>query len=319
MLYLRRLIFIALFALIAGPSSAVAQDAGIAPPAADETLIYVIREGRFAGSMNKMWVAVNEQTVARVENDAYAVVRAKAGRITLNLATTGIVAGAIAVDDRPGETVYLNWRLGDVHMAELQAEEAHQLLANLNQTAPIDEVRPNNEQVQANFALDVIGLDLTHPATDILEPDDEHAVITVFRRDKKDRFKVALWGADRYIAGLDVKQGVRIKVPAGEHYLFGGLMPDSVLRANVEAGKNYYAEVDIGLVKLKLKPIKSKDKKKLDKWLKKIQFVAAAGDDLRTERVREREAIVTAFMNSALRDNPEAAKKHQLMDSAHAF
>ena len=319
MLYLRRLIFIALFALIAGPSSAVAQDAGIAPPAADETLIYVIREGRFAGSMNKMWVAVNEQTVARVENDAYAVVRAKAGRITLNLATTGIVAGAIAVDDRPGETVYLNWRLGDVHMAELQAEEAHQLLANLNQTAPIDEVRPNNEQVQANFALDVIGLDLTHPATDILEPDDEHAVITVFRRDKKDRFKVALWGADRYIAGLDVKQGVRIKVPAGEHYLFGGLMPDSVLRANVEAGKNYYAEVDIGLVKLKLKPIKSKDKKKLDKWLKKIQFLAAAGDDLRTERVREREAIVTAFMNSALRDNPEAAKKHQLMDSAHAF
>ena len=319
MLYLRRLIFIALFALIAGPSSAVAQDAGIAPPAADETLIYVIREGRFAGSMNKMWVAVNEQTVARVENDAYAVVRAKAGRITLNLATTGIVAGAIAVDDRPGETVYLNWRLGDVHMAELQAEEAHQLLANLNQTAPIDEVRPNNEQVQANFALDVIGLDLTHPATDILEPDDEHAVITVFRRDKKDRFKVALWGADRYIAGLDVKQGVRIKVPAGEHYLFGGLMADSVLRANVEAGKNYYAEVDIGLVKLKLKPIKSKDKKKLDKWLKKIQFLAAAGDDLRTERVREREAIVTAFMNSALRDNPEAAKKHQLMDSAHAF
>ena len=319
MLYLRRLIFIALFALIAGPSTAVAQDAGIAPPAADETLIYVIREGRFAGSMNKMWVAVNEQTVARVENDAYAVVRAKAGRITLNLATTGIVAGAIAVDDRPGETVYLNWRLGDVHMAELQAEEAHQLLANLNQTAPIDEVRPNNEQVQANFALDVIGLDLTHPATDILEPDDEHAVITVFRRDKKDRFKVALWGADRYIAGLDVKQGVRIKVPAGEHYLFGGLMADSVLRANVEAGKNYYAEVDIGLVKLKLKPIKSKDKKKLDKWLKKIQFLAAAGDDLRTERVREREAIVTAFMNSALRDNPEAAKKHQLMDSAHAF
>ena len=319
MQHLRRFVFIALFALIAGPSTTAAQDAGIAPPAADETLIYVIREGRFAGSMNKMWVAVNEQTVARVENDAYAVVRAKAGRITLNLATTGIVAGAIAVDDRPGETVYLNWRLGDVHMAELQAEEAQQLLANLKQTAPIDEVRPNNEQVQANFALDVIGLDLTHPATDILEPDDEHAVITVFRRDKKDRFKVALWGADRYIAGLDVKQGVRIKVPAGEHYLFGGLMPDSVLRANVEAGKNYYAEVDIGLVKLKLKPIKSKDKKKLDKWLKKIQFLAAAGDDLRTERVREREAIVTAFLNSALRDNPEAAKKHQLMDSAHAF
>ncbi len=319
MLYLRRFIFIALFALIAGPSTAAAQDAGIAPPGADETLIYVIREGRFTGSMNKMWIAVNDKTVARVENDAYAIVRAKAGRITLNLATAGIVAGTIAVDDRPGETVYLKWRLGDIHVTEIQAEEAQQSLANLKQTAPIDELRPNNEQVQANYALDVMGLHLTHPATAVLEPDDEHAVITVFRRDKKDRLKVALWGADHYIAALDVNQGVRIKVPAGEHYLFGGLIPDAVLRANVEAGKNYYAVVDIGLVKLKVKPIKSKDKKKLDKWLKNVQFVAAVGADRRTERVREREKIVTEFLNSAALRDPAVAKKHQLMGSAHAF
>jgi len=97
--FLHRLVFTALFVLFAGTSTGIAQEAGIAPPADDETLIYVIREGRFAGSMNKMWVAVNDKTVGRVENDAYAVVRAKAGRITLNLATAGIVAGAFAVDD----------------------------------------------------------------------------------------------------------------------------------------------------------------------------------------------------------------------------
>ena len=313
MSFLNRLVFIALFALTAGTSTGAAQEAGIAPPADDETLIYVIREGRFAGSMNKMWVAVNDNTVAKIENDAYAVVRAKAGRVTLNLATAGMVAGAVAVDDRPGETVYLKWRLGDIHMIEMQAEEAQQLLASLTPTPPIDEILPNNEQVQANFALDVLGLNLTHPETAAVEPDDEHAVITVFRRDKKDRLKVALWGADGYIAALEVNQGVRVKVPAGENFLFAGLISDAFVKANVEAGKNYYVSIDIGFVKYKVEPVRSKDKKKLDKWLKKVKFVAALGSERRTDNVREREKIVTEFLNSA------AGNNLKLIGPEHAF
>ena len=105
MLYLRRFVVVSLFSLCTPLAGVFAQETEVTPPADDETLIYVIREGRFAGSMNKMWIAVNDQTVARVENDAYAIVRAKAGRITVNLATAGIVAGAIAVDDRPGNSL----------------------------------------------------------------------------------------------------------------------------------------------------------------------------------------------------------------------
>ena len=155
MLNVRRFAVVSLFSLCFPLAGVLAQESEVAPPSDDETLIYVIREGRFTGSMNKIWIAVNDQTVARVENDAYAIVRAKAGRITLNLATTGIVAGVIAVDDRPGETVYLTWRLSDVHMAELEATAAHELLANIKQTPPLEELRRNNEQVQANYALDV--------------------------------------------------------------------------------------------------------------------------------------------------------------------
>jgi hypothetical protein len=175
--YLKRLVLIALIALVAGVSTGNAQQAGIEPPADDETLIYVIREGRYAGSMNKMWVAVNDQTVGKIENDAYAVVRAKAGRITLNLATAGIVAGAVAVDDRPGETVYLKWRLGDIHMTEVPTDEAQPLLASLTPTPPIDEILPNNEQVQANFALDILGMNLTQPETAAVEPDDRRTAL----------------------------------------------------------------------------------------------------------------------------------------------
>jgi hypothetical protein len=318
MLNVRRFVVVCLFSVFTPFACAFAQESEVAPPADDETLIYVIREGRFAGSMNKMWIAVNDQTVARVENDAYAIVRTKAGRITLNLATAGIVAGAIAVDDRPGETVYLHWRLGDVHMAELDATEALELLANLKRTPPVEELQPNNEQVQANYALDVLGLDLTHPTTDVVEPDVDYAVITIFRRDKKDRLKVAVWGTDAYIAALDVNQGFRIKVPAGEHTIFTGLIPDAWLHANVEAGKNYYAGIKIGLVKMEVVPVLPKDAKKLDKWLKKVEFVTVDPDGV-TDRVREREKIVTDYLKGQFASHRAAGKKLQLMGGEHAF
>ena len=71
MLNVRRFAVVSLFSLCFPLAGVLAQESEFAPPAHDETLIYVIREGRFTGSMNKMWIAVNDRTVARVENDAY--------------------------------------------------------------------------------------------------------------------------------------------------------------------------------------------------------------------------------------------------------
>ena len=318
MTQIRTLVLSVVFAIFITPTAGLAQDAGIAPPAADETLIYLFREGRFAGSLNKMWIAVNDKTVARVQNEAYAVVRAQAGRITLNLATAGIVAGAIAIDDRPGETVYLNWRLGDIHIAELDAEAAHALLQDYKRTPPIEELRPNNEQVEANFALDVLGLELTHPTEDVVEPDEDHAVIAIFRGKKKELVKVAVWGEDRYIAMLEANQGVQIKVPAGENIIFTGLTPSAVLEANVEAGKHYYAQLDIGLVKLKVEPVRSKDAKKLQKMLENVEYVAVDQERV-TDRVRERETLVTDFLKEAIERDRAAGNAYQAMGSEHAF
>jgi hypothetical protein len=298
--------------------SAVAQDEGVAPPADDETLIYVIREGRFAGSMNKMWIAVNNNTVARVENDAYAVVRVPAGHVTLNLATAGIVAGAVAVDDRPGESVYLRWRLGDFFLTELDADEGAAVIAGLERTPPIDELRPNNERVQANFALDMLGLGLTHPTTEMLEPDDEHAVVTVFRRDKKELVRVALWSNDGYKGMLELNQGTQFRLPAGEHHLFAGLIPDTTVVANVEAGNRYYVSIDIGMVKIKVEPVAAKEKKKLDKWLKKVEWVAL-DPALVTGRVHEREEIVLEFLRAGDENGLLDSEKINELGEKHIF
>lgn len=55
--------------------------------------------------------------------------RAKAGALTVNLAQIGMVLTTIALDDRPGQTVYLRWRLGDYAFEELSAEEGRKLIA----------------------------------------------------------------------------------------------------------------------------------------------------------------------------------------------
>ena len=63
------------------------------PPADDETLIYVIREGRMLGAAVGQWIAINDQVVARLRSNRHAVIRAKAGLITLNLSNSGVAFG----------------------------------------------------------------------------------------------------------------------------------------------------------------------------------------------------------------------------------
>ena len=60
---------LAIIAMLAAlPVAAKKADLVIETPGPDETLIYVMREGRFVGSGVKTWVAINDQSVARVKN-----------------------------------------------------------------------------------------------------------------------------------------------------------------------------------------------------------------------------------------------------------
>ena len=190
---------------------------GVAPPAADETLIYVIREKRFMGGGIGLWIAVNDQTVARVRNKKYAIVRAKAGRITLNVAVQGSVLGSVAIDDRPGETVYVKCRVGEA-VTEIGADEAQKLLRKSKRMDPIDEIRPNNEEVKALINLSNLRDLLLRPTSSRLEPDAESAVISIFRRIEKVEFNLGIWSLDGYVATLRDGEGIDIRVaPRGTH------------------------------------------------------------------------------------------------------
>jgi hypothetical protein len=294
------LVLVATIASVGVAPPAVLHAQEVAPPAADETLIYIFRRGRFAGGGAKMWVALNNQTVARLGNKQYAVVRAKAGRNTLNLATTGIVAAAVAVDGRAGETVYLAWRLGDQRFEEIGAEEGRELVADAKQTKSIDEPRPNNEEIEALMNFHQLGLDVTRPATARLTPDAGHAVITIFRRDDgPDEFTFPVWSEERYLGALARNQGAEILVTPGEHFFFSRNVGTSLLRAQVEAGKHYYVWLDFGAMvgRVRLTPVARAESSNLESWLPSIAWIEVDRNTI-TDALREREDMVTDYIKS---------------------
>ena len=295
-------------------------ETGVTPPSADETLIYVMREWRFVGGGGSNWVAVNNQTVDRLANGKYAVVRAKAGRITLNLAIAGIVVAPIALDDRPGETVYLKWRVGDLTFREVSETEGREFLKKAKRTKGIEAPLPNNEEIDVLANLSRMGFDLTRPTLQKIEPDSEHGVITFFRREDGRNVELGIWSDQGFVSTLRIKEGIRLQVPAGDHYFLSANKGASILKAEIQAGKEYFAWLDFGegFGGVRLTPIPMQDVNKLKTWLKDISWVELDPDTI-TPRIRERGEVVNAFMQTEIK-NPGSKKSNiQTLGRGHAF
>lgn len=305
--------------LLASPTSR-ADAAAVAPPADDETLIYVIREGRMLGAAVGHWIAINDKTVARLKSDKHAVIRTKAGRITLNLANSGVVAFSAAVDDRPGETVYLKWRLGDRELTELDEAGAAKFLRKTKPMDPIDAPLPNAERIQALLNLSRLGFDLMQPAREEIAPDDEQGVVTIFRRKEADKIDLGVWNDDGFVGTLGANEAVSIALPPGTHFFLAGNVGTTLLKAEVDAGKRYYAWLDYGKMmgRVRLTPVSLSQSGDLQKWLKKTKQVELIPQAI-TSRIREREEIVTDFLRLAIERANSGTADFNLLGSDNAY
>lgn len=282
-----------LAAVTAGIEHADARTADVPGPAADETLIYVLREGRFTGSGAKLWIAVNDQTLARVKNKRYAVVRVPAGRVTLNLATQGLVLGSIAIDDRAGETVYLKYRVGDRRVREVDAEEGAEFLRKAKATNPIDAPRPNNERIHALINIGTLR-DAMVAAADRVVPDEEHAVITFYRKPDKYEMDLGLWSTTGFVGMLQANEGMDVRLKPGNHSFLAGYVGKTLMRAHLEAGKQYLAELVLGKMLLRVK-IVARNEAKVAKVLKKLDWVRVEPNAI-TPRFVERGEILGEYV-----------------------
>lgn len=314
------LLLVCLAASCAVPSQLSADTGDVAAPAADETLIYVIREKRFAGGAVGYWIAVNDQTVARVRHKKHAIIRAKAGRITLNLAMQGYVVAGTTLDDRPGETVYLRFRLGDKEFTEIDHAEAAKLLKKSKLMDPLDAPRPNAEEIDALLNPSRLGLNLMRPTAHEPEADGEFAVLTIFRRDDGKDFEFGVWGEHEFLGTLKVNEGIRIRIPAGEHFFLSSNVGTTLLKAQAEAGKRYFAWLDFGkwIGRVRLTPVFRQDSSKLDEWLSDVNWVEIDSESI-TPRIQERVDMVTEYVRVAASRAAEGVADVHLLGSEHAY
>ncbi len=295
-------------------------ETGATPPTSDETLIYVMRDWRFAGGGGSFWIAVNDQTVDRLSNGRYAVVRAKAGRITLNLAIAGMVVAPVALDDRPGETVYLKWRVGDLKIREVSETEGREFLKKAKRSKGIEKPLPNNEEIDALANLSRMGFDLTRPASQKIEPDSKHGVITLFRREDGRNVELGIWSDQGFVSTLKIKQGTRLRAPTGDHYFLAGNKGASILKAEIQASKEYFVWLDFGegFGGVRLTPVSLKQVKQLKKWLKPVDWVEL-DTGMITSRIRERGKMVNEFVQNEAKNSGSKRSNLQFLGPDHAF
>lgn len=289
-----------------------------APPADDETLIYVMRESRYWGSAVTYWVAVNEQTVGRVGSGNHSVIRAKAGLITLNLAVAGVPFGVFVLDDRPGETIYLEYDTRVPSFLEVSEERGKALLAD---TVRMDIAAPSANDQYGRVLMN-LGLlfDLMRPAERSIDPGPETAVITFLRPKAKDNLSIGVWGGNGFIGSLRSQEAVEVEVPAGEHFFLAGYNGRDLLHATVEGGMRYYALVDVGraAASVKFVPVEGSKRRNLRNWLKDSSLLSV-DPDATQGRVAERLQHAIPYVDDILSRGASGELGTRIMGADHAY
>lgn len=277
--------------------AAGSQEVSDRPPAPDETLIYVIRRGRLLGESLGSWVALDDKIFARIGPDEHTVLRASAGSITLSLIVQGRVIGRFAVDDRPGEVVYLLHDARARNFMELSAKDGLKWIGKSDRVEPLDAPIGNGEYAYALLNIGELGFETMRRGDQLLEPDASSAIITFLQRRESNRASISIWSTDGYLGDIESEEYVQLRVGPGRHYYLVGNLESSILRADVEAGKRYYVWVDVGawLRNTKLIPIRLELERDLNDWLDDAQLVVLDTDAL-TPRIQERIKVMIPFV-----------------------
>lgn len=292
----------------------------VEPPGPDETLIYVMRKGRMLGAAGGHWIAINDKTVGSLRNDTHAIFRQPAGIITLNIASGGMPAASIALDNRGGETVYLEWVLGAPEFEELDEKAGRKLIRKTDYREPVEDIKPNPEEVAVLMNLSRLGFDLMVPAAGEAEPDDEHGVVTLFRQKDGDKFEFGVWNQDGFVGTLGAEQAISLRLRPGSYFFMASNLGFTQMRADVEAGKRYYAWLDYGgwIGRVRLTPVLASAGRDLEKMLRKVDYVQL-GDGADAEGITRREQIVVEYIREVAEQARAGEVDANPLGAEHAF
>lgn len=259
-----------------------------------EAMVYLIREKKFVGGGRDIWIALNDRVIGALSNGSHLAIPVKAGLNSVNLVQAKAGWAYATVDNRAGGPVYLKVDYLAGVTTELSAEEGQAWLQQTKPVAALDEARPNDAYDNLLINPDLLRLGLMTEGVERLSPDAESAVITFYRPGKLiAAVPFGIWSAEGFVGSLLGSQSFQVRVAPGNQTFVGFSERLSVLKATVEAGKEYAVELDVGMgwnqAHIKLLPLNlGMESAKVAEWKRTLTLVGTNPAVLETSVVAPR-------------------------------
>ncbi len=218
------------------------------PPAADQTHVYVVRGSNFQGGARGLWVAVNDKVVADLPNGSHVLLKLPAGINTVHGVQGTAGVGFCAVDNRPGETVFLQFDYAKGKTVEVARDLGVSMVMQTKAVAPLAEPRRNDAYDNLLLNPGALGLDLVTQGGEALAPDAQSAVVTFYRGGGVTaELSYSIWSDSAYLGSLTGNSYFQVRLPPGSHTFVARSERFSIVRADLEAGKHYAIDQSVGM------------------------------------------------------------------------
>jgi hypothetical protein len=265
----------------------------LSPPNKDETLIYVIRGSAPTGGWRLVDVGVNQKVKAQLGDSTHTFFKVKSGINTIGLIQSGRAFTYLALDNRPGETVflYLDYEVGT--LTEARDQLGKTMVQETTFTEKLSQEKVT--EAMAGVLLNPGWLKLDYMMEGINTQNgrvDNTSIISIVRPGIE--FKQAIldfWSDNKGLLGfLGGESYLQIRVKPGTHKIYTYLNQLSVVSIDVQPNNHYVLKVDFqrgfGKTKTKLTPVNAvEDINKVKNWFSTLSLKTPNLDKLNRPEV----------------------------------
>ncbi|MBV1914783.1 MAG: DUF2846 domain-containing protein [Pseudomonadales bacterium] len=215
----------------------------------DKTGLYVIRGSNFVGAARGLWVAVNDSVVADLSNGSHVYLELDAGLNTLHFVQGKSGHGYLAIDNKPGETLYAKFGYATDNLAMiLDSGLGQTMVMKTSKVMPLIEKRNNDAYDNLVINPGLLSYPIMIESPELLTTDKDHALVRFYRPETLIAdIAFDIWNQDGYVGSTKGGTYFSAKLLPGHHVFISKSERYSVLDAELEAGKEYAVELDVGM------------------------------------------------------------------------
>ena len=274
----------------------------------DKTGLFVIRGNNFKGSGRGLWVAVNDSVVADLPNSSHVFLELDSGVNTLNFVQAKAGFGYLAIDNQPGATLYamVNYNSVDpTKFAELIEKDLGQTV--VMKTKAVDPLQnKKNNDAYDNQLLNpgYLAYPIMIESSEEITADENHAVVRFYRPGKLiANWAFDVWNQDSYIGSTRGGSYFSVKLKPGHHVFIALSERYSIVKAELEAGKEYAVQLGVGMgwnqAHIKLLPIDLRsDQDQVKKWKASLKSTVVNQEIVESGPIAKRIEMGLSYMES---------------------